>query len=271
MQKNLKVFSAFVVLGAMLAGCAANQGDLGNRNLRPNGVKYDANGNRITAKRFANDQLNELNRVNGRRLNSNNLVGTHDNYSMEMSQEIADALSDKHGIKSSYVLLTDNNAYVAVSFDDKSIKGKSSGLGRTSASYMQPMHPMHPTGQDKDQTIGDRNIGPDGLRNNGMYDAKNNGMAGAGTEDERLTQKVKDEVAREVKRMKPSVKNVYVSANPDFVSRMTSYANDVRTGHPIQGFIAEFNAMAERLFPARSGNLSTNSTTMEKRKNLIYD
>ena len=64
---------------------------------------------------------------------------------------------------------------------------------------------------------------------------------------------LKDQIAKEVKISAPQIKNVYVSANPDFVSRMTSYMEDVRLGHPIQGFIVEFNAMVDRIFPAESG------------------
>jgi YhcN/YlaJ family sporulation lipoprotein len=57
-------------------------------------------------------------------------------------------------------------------------------------------------------------------------------------------------IAGIVQRMTPQIQNVYVSANPDFVARMTSYMDDVRLGHPIQSFVAEFNAMVERIFPA---------------------
>jgi len=64
---------------------------------------------------------------------------------------------------------------------------------------------------------------------------------------------LKDKIADQVKALAPSCENVYVSANPDFVGRMEGYANDVRAGHPIQGFLTEFNALVERVFPAPSG------------------
>jgi len=68
-----------------------------------------------------------------------------------------------------------------------------------------------------------------------------------------LNDVVKDKIADQVKSLSPSVENVYVSANPDFIGRMEGYANDVRAGHPIQGFLTEFNALVERVFPERSG------------------
>jgi YhcN/YlaJ family sporulation lipoprotein len=71
-----------------------------------------------------------------------------------------------------------------------------------------------------------------------------------------LTNSTKDKIADQVKAMSPSVENVYVSANADFLGRMEGYANDVRAGHPIQGFLSEFNALVERIFPAPSGTRS---------------
>ncbi|MBT2653668.1 YhcN/YlaJ family sporulation lipoprotein [Bacillus sp. ISL-18] len=36
------------------------------------------------------------------------------------------------------------------------------------------------------------------------------------------------------------IDNVYVSENPDFYDRMTTYASDIRNGRPISGFFNEF-------------------------------
>jgi YhcN/YlaJ family sporulation lipoprotein len=68
-----------------------------------------------------------------------------------------------------------------------------------------------------------------------------------------LMDATKDKIADQVKSMSPSVENVFVSTNPDFLGRMESYASEARNGHPIQGLLAEFNAMVERVFPAPSG------------------
>src|SRR5690606_38050844 len=107
---------AMLVLGAtLLAGCSETQGDVGNRNIRPNSVLTDGNGNKVIDKRFANDPFNEQNRVYGRQLNSNNLIGRHQNYRLEMGQEIADAIAGAEGLERVTVILTDRNAYVAVS------------------------------------------------------------------------------------------------------------------------------------------------------------
>ena len=241
MHKRIIALSAGVLLSTMLAGCMEKQGDLGNKNIRSNSIRYDANGNLLRDKRFANDQMNEMNRVNGRRLNSNNIIGSHKNYRMEMSEKIAESITKMDAVKLSYVLLTDHNAYVAVSLDEKEPAGDSKMMSRTNSGYM----------------------GKEGVRVSRRISTLSTGQ-------HMLTDQIKDEIANEVKRLRPSVENVYVSANPDFVGRLNSYMNDVKLGHPIQGFIAEFNAMAERVFPAKSSDNELKSSSI-KNKRMIYD
>jgi hypothetical protein len=337
------VTAAAFMIGALLAGCAENQGDLGNRNIRPNSVREDANGNKVIDKRFANDQSNEMNRINGRRLNSNNLIGSHQNYRLEMSPDIAERISRLTGTGTAYVMLTDRNAYVAVATDNRK---KRKSLSRTNLGHAgdgtEPgtgPHSMNAggtgnaqddkfsgsggTGIDPSNTsktgtaqrdgtdgIGRRISGPNitgstvnpngsslsGL--GGTYGTLDGPEAGGGMQSSRtgtrsdmgpgpgqiftqnaadgteigigtteagrdIPQALKNRIAQEVVRMAPGIENVYVSAKPDFTERMTSYAMDVRDGHPIQGFIAEFNAMADRIFPVNSGILSRTGRRMQ--------
>lgn len=67
-----------------------------------------------------------------------------------------------------------------------------------------------------------------------------------------LAEGLKTKVADRVKSLSPSTENVYVSANPDFAERMRGIAMEARRGHPVQGFLTEFNALVERIFPAES-------------------
>ncbi|MDB4865768.1 MAG: hypothetical protein JWR03_101 [Cohnella sp.] len=59
-----------------------------------------------------------------------------------------------------------------------------------------------------------------------------------------------DKIADHVRSMSPTVQNVYVSSNPDFVGRMKIYAVAVGQGRPVQGFLTEFNALTQRIFPS---------------------
>lgn len=224
-MQRVKAAIAVLAAGAMaLAGCTT-QGDVGNRNIVQQRVLRDGNGNLVIDKRFANDQLNEQNRVNGRRLNSNNLIGRHQNYRMEASQDIAKRIREAEGLSDAYVILTDRNAYVAVNrridANDRLKREAAGSDGRPSS----------------------RTASRAGL--SGRGGAAGDGGKSGGTLEERI--------ARHVKEMAPQIERVYVSGEPDFVSRMHEYVRTASRGEPIQGFIAQFNAMVERLFPAESG------------------
>ncbi|QSF44210.1 YhcN/YlaJ family sporulation lipoprotein [Paenibacillus tianjinensis] len=68
-----------------------------------------------------------------------------------------------------------------------------------------------------------------------------------------LTTDMKDRIASVVRKQNTGIRNVYVSANPDFVERADYYAQEFRAGHPLKGFAKEFGTMVERIFPTRSG------------------
>ncbi|TJY39740.1 hypothetical protein E5161_17475 [Cohnella pontilimi] len=59
-----------------------------------------------------------------------------------------------------------------------------------------------------------------------------------------------DKIADNVRAMSPTVQNVYVSSNPEFVGRMNRYAAAVSQGSSVQRYLMEFNAMVERIFPS---------------------
>lgn len=73
------------------------------------------------------------------------------------------------------------------------------------------------------------------------------GPHAAGTE---LTESLKKQVADRVHSMSPSTERVYVSGDPEFAARMKYIEEETRKGHPVQGFVTEFNALVERVFPA---------------------
>jgi len=241
MRKQIAALSAGVLLSTMLAGCMENHGELGNKDIRSNSIRYDANGNLLKNKRFADDQMNEKNRVNGRRLNSNNVIGSHKNYRIQMSEKIAKEITNLGVVKSSYVMLADHNAYVAVSLDELEPKVNAKMLSRTNSGY----------------------LGKEGVETSRR-------MSSLSTGNHMLTAEVKEQIANKVKELNPSMEHVYVSANPDFVGRMNAYMNDVKLGHPIQGYIAEFNAMVERIFPAKAEDNVLKSKSIKDRR-MIYN
>lgn len=69
-----------------------------------------------------------------------------------------------------------------------------------------------------------------------------------------LTHKVERKIADQVKAVDQNIDDVYVSANPDFYDRMTSYTNDIRNGEPIEGLFEEFTESIRRMFPSNVNN-----------------
>lgn len=64
-----------------------------------------------------------------------------------------------------------------------------------------------------------------------------------------VRKEVEDKISDAVKSTDRDINNVFVSANPDFVDRMTDYGDKVASGRPIQGLFEEFNEMIQRVFP----------------------
>lgn len=64
---------------------------------------------------------------------------------------------------------------------------------------------------------------------------------------------LKTKIADRVKSTDKHIKNVYISANPDFVARMKDYGDKIKKGHPVTGLFTEFSKMVRRVFPDYKG------------------
>lgn len=64
-----------------------------------------------------------------------------------------------------------------------------------------------------------------------------------------LTTDIENKISRAVKSADSDIDYVYVSVNPDFYDRMNDFANDIRNGKPVSGFVNEFTDTIRRVFP----------------------
>ncbi len=112
MRKSVAVSTIVLSTALALSGCMSKQGDVGNKNIRPN--SYGMQGQGMNGTRFANDGANERNRIRGTQQMNNNVTGRHGATNLELSQTIANKLAELPEVKSAYVALTNNNAYVAI-------------------------------------------------------------------------------------------------------------------------------------------------------------
>ncbi|AMM95008.1 hypothetical protein UP17_23255 [Peribacillus simplex] len=69
--------------------------------------------------------------------------------------------------------------------------------------------------------------------------------------DKDISNDLKGRIADAARGADPSVDNVYVSTNPDFVQSMHKYANDIQNGKPVAGFVDEFRKLVTRVFPSQ--------------------
>jgi spore cortex protein len=67
----------------------------------------------------------------------------------------------------------------------------------------------------------------------------------------KMTDKTKKRIADRVRKLEPGVKDVFVSTNPNFVSQLNRYADDLRAGRPVTGLIERLNDLINRTFPER--------------------
>lgn len=64
-----------------------------------------------------------------------------------------------------------------------------------------------------------------------------------------IRKEVENRISDKVKSTDPNIQNVFVSANPDFVDRMTDYGDKIQEGRPVEGLFEEFTEMTQRVFP----------------------
>lgn len=69
------------------------------------------------------------------------------------------------------------------------------------------------------------------------------------TNGEKLTNGLEKKISSKVKSVDRDIDRVFVSANPDFYDHMRGYANDIRAGKPVSGFVSEFSQTVRRVFP----------------------
>lgn len=253
--------SAALLLGAIsITGCgashSANDGNMQTKNVR------------------GTDGRIHVNAVQDNR----NGAGDNDFGSMEISRELADRVAAMPEVRSANVIQVGRSAYVAVMLEDAAGGMYSRNTGdRTGRGTAAGTPGMTGTGGSMagipKSTTGSGTVGGTGMTNsgnnysvsgsNGMMSRGNpggsistrsvNDQGTAGQDADTLPAEVKRKIAAEVHKVDRNIKNVYVSANPDFVDRADYYAREFRAGHPLKGFANEFRIMVERIFPAHSG------------------
>lgn len=124
--------------------------------------------------------------------NDADLAKDEDN--LELADEASDKINELDEVDNSTVMITENNAYVAVVLNKKA----------------------------------------DGSE------------IAEGSEELEL---IEEKIGEQVRETNETVENVFVSINPDFVSRMNEYRDKFNQGKPVEGLFEEFGELTQRVFP----------------------
>ena len=117
-----------------------------------------------------------------------------DEENLELADEASDKINELEEVDNSTVIITENNAYVAVVLN-KNADGSEIAEG-----------------------------------------------------SEELEQ-IEEKIGEQVRETNTTVENVFVSVNPDFVSRMNEYRDKFEQGEPVEGLFEEFGELTQRVFP----------------------
>ena len=151
---------------------------------------------------------------------------------------------------------TGMNATENAALDSGYTTGLGTGMGARSGS----MYPSN-MGPNVTRGTGATGMGTTGIGNTGtgtnadMLTVDNNNIGGNATTDY-VPQETKDRIAAAVKQAAPHIRNVYVSGDRGFVSRMGTYTMGTRNGGTLDNVIDEFQLMIQRIFPGRTGTMT---------------
>lgn len=158
----------------------------------------------------------------------------HTNRALEYQQAISNEVDDLKGIRSSIVFTTDKNAYVAVILDNTATGTKGKGSihfsDRTIASIGDNDRPNVFRPWPKGQVV-DKKYSFDTIPS--PHD---------------LSSELVQAIVQKVRSVHPTITNVYVSANQQFINRFSEYANLYWRGESLQPYTADFNALVQQHF-----------------------
>jgi hypothetical protein len=158
---------------------------------------------------------------------------THNNKNLEYSQFLSNQVAALNGVNTAIVMLTDQNAYVAIQIDNTAIgtKGGERETNLTGANRgLYNPHAPHTDAMDPSKL----NIGV-----NNYETAKNH---------DQLSHRFKQQIAERIRFLEPRLMDVYISANRDFINEMHGYARESWSGKTLLPYLTPFNQSVTKVF-----------------------
>lgn len=158
---------------------------------------------------------------------------THNNRKLGYSDFLSTQVMALSGVNSAIVMITDQNAYVAVLIDNSATGTRGSkretNNDGTRVGIYDPGSP-----------------GSDYVSPNKLHSGANNYET---SQDHRtLSHRFKQRIAEKIRYLNPGLMDVYISANREFLNDMNRYAQESWKGNSLDPYLPEFNHKVASLF-----------------------
>lgn len=158
----------------------------------------------------------------------------HNNHTMAFSQATSDVIDDMKGIRTSFVIITDKNAYVAILLDGTATgmkgKGTSNRSDRTIAQSGIDHH------SDVTQSLKPGDIVMDKYSFPTIPNPQD------------LSSELQTELTQTVRKMHPNITNVFISANQQFINQFSQYAHEAWRGVSLSPYVPDLNNLVKNHF-----------------------
>lgn len=158
----------------------------------------------------------------------------HANQALRYHNKMSLTVSEMPGVYSAVVLTTDQNAYAAVILD-------STGTGNLSEGNKKQGHHIGTTRGMYDWPSGREDADP-----NEIATGRNSYFTAEKPAD--LSNLFKQRVASTIRRIDPSIKEVFISANRNFINQMSVYREEARRGIDLNNYLSDFNKLVQEHF-----------------------
>jgi hypothetical protein len=180
---------------------------------------------------------------NGPRAYGSELNGllVHRNSRLAYDGRLSAAVSDIPGVAQAFVIMTDSNAYVAL-MTDHTATGTSGGKASRYETNNTGTQDGYYNGHTGSNTVPDPDMIASGSNSGGTVE-----------EHEDLSHPFKQTVALKVRELHPEVKDVFISANRDFINQVNKLSQEQWMGRSLEPYVREFNAICEQIFTYPNG------------------
>lgn len=166
----------------------------------------------------------------------------HRNVTLAYDERISAAVTDIPGVAQAYVMVTESNAYGAI-LTDHTATGTSGGNASRYETDNTGTQEGYYNGANKDRTVRDPDM---------IASGKNSWDTVRDHED--LSHPFKQTIALKIRELRPQVKDVFISANRDFVNRVNKLSQEQWMGQSLNGYVQEFNAICDQIFTYPNGS-----------------